>query len=128
MRSKFWTRRITRGIRLQVTPGATGTEREEILDGEHPLSVTFFVFCSLWPTGFQYVAAANLWTIPQTVPDPPQALETSLQKSYGFLNAYTGYFLHRGNTENGINELDVDAETLSPSEVAPSALHPPVYG
>ncbi len=76
----------------------------------------FFVFCSLWSIGFQYIAAANSWTIPQTVPDLPQALETSLRKPYGFLNAYTGYFLHVGNTENEINELDVDAETLSPSE------------
>ena len=65
---------------------------------------------------FQYVAAANSWTIPQTVPDPLPALETSLRKPYGFLNAYTGYFLHVGTTENEINELGVDAETLSPSE------------
>jgi hypothetical protein len=43
-------------------------------------------------------------------------LETSLRKTYGFLNAYTGYFLHVGATENEINELGGDAETLSPSE------------
>lgn len=67
----------------------------------------------------QYIAAANAWTIPQTVPespDPLPPLETSRQKPYGFLNAYTGYFLHVGTTENEINELGVDAETLIPSE------------
>ncbi|KAI0303359.1 SHQ1 protein-domain-containing protein [Multifurca ochricompacta] len=53
-------------------------------------------------------AAANGWTIPQTISDtlPP----------YGFLNAYTGYFLHVATTENEINELGADAETLSLSE------------
>ncbi|KAI0282729.1 SHQ1 protein-domain-containing protein [Russula brevipes] len=61
-------------------------------------------------------AAANAWTIPQTVPDTLPALETSLRKPYGFLNAYTGYFLHVGTAENEINELGTDAETLSPPE------------
>ena len=42
---------------------------------------------------------------------PP--LETSLQKPYGFLNAYTGYFRHVATTENEVNELGADAETLS---------------
>ncbi|KAF8266599.1 hypothetical protein EI94DRAFT_1732689 [Lactarius quietus] len=61
-------------------------------------------------------AAANDWTIPQTVPDTLPVLETSVQKPYGFLNAYTGYFRHVGTTENEINELGTDAETLSPLE------------
>jgi protein SHQ1 len=43
-------------------------------------------------------------------------LETSLHKPYGFLNAYSGYFLHVASTENEINELGADAETLNPSE------------
>jgi protein SHQ1 len=43
-------------------------------------------------------------------------LETSLHKPYGFLNAYTGYFIHVANTENEINELGADAETLTLSE------------
>ncbi|KAH9967827.1 SHQ1-domain-containing protein [Russula dissimulans] len=55
-------------------------------------------------------------TFPQSVPDTLPALETSLQKPYGFLNAYTGYFLHVGTTENEINELGADAETLTISE------------
>lgn len=59
-------------------------------------------------------AAANDWTIPQTVPDTTlPALETSIQKPYGFLNAYTGYFRHVATTENEVNELGADAETLS---------------
>jgi protein SHQ1 len=101
----------------QDDPGHTDTshpdttERNEILDGEHPLCVAFYTsVCN------QSIAAANAWTIPQTVPDPLPALETSRQKPYGFLNAYTGYFLHVGTTENEINELGVDAETLSSSE------------
>lgn len=60
------------------------------------------------------VAAANEWTLPQS--DTLPTLETSLRKPYGFLNAYTGYFLHVGTTENEINELGGDAETLSPPE------------
>jgi hypothetical protein len=64
----------------------------------------------------QNPAAVNQWTIPQTVSDTLPALETSVRKPYGFLNAYTGYFLHVGGTANEINELGVDAETLSPSE------------
>jgi hypothetical protein len=71
---------------------------------------------SLLVVDLQHIAAANEWTVPQTVPDPLPALDTSRQRPYGFLNAYTGYFLHVGNTENEINELGVDAETLSPHE------------
>lgn len=59
-------------------------------------------------------AAANDWTIPQTVPDALPTLETTLHKPYGFLNAYTGYFRHVATTENEVNELGADAETLSP--------------
>ena len=54
--------------------------------------------------------------LPQSISDTLPALETSLRKPYGFLNAYTGYFLHVGTTENEINELGADAETLSISE------------
>ncbi|KAI9508836.1 SHQ1-domain-containing protein [Russula earlei] len=61
-------------------------------------------------------AAANEWTFPQTASDTLPVLETSLRKPYGFLNAYSGYFLHVGTTENEVNELGADAETLSPSE------------
>lgn len=61
-------------------------------------------------------AAANDWTIPQTVPDTLPTLETSLHKPYGFLNACTGYFLHVATTENEVNELGADAETLSPPD------------
>ncbi|KAH9057090.1 SHQ1-domain-containing protein [Lactarius deliciosus] len=59
-------------------------------------------------------AAANDWSVRQTVPDTLPTLETSLHKPYGFLNAYTGYFLHVATTENEVNELGADAETLSP--------------
>ncbi|KAH9977112.1 hypothetical protein BGW80DRAFT_1435864 [Lactifluus volemus] len=61
-------------------------------------------------------AAANDWSVPQTIPDTLPVLETSLYKPYGFLNAYTGYFIHVATTENEVNELGADAETLTPSE------------
>ncbi|KAH9039407.1 SHQ1-domain-containing protein [Lactarius hengduanensis] len=59
-------------------------------------------------------AAASDWSVRQTVPDTLPTLETSLHKPYGFLNAYTGYFLHVATTENEVNELGADAEALSP--------------
>jgi hypothetical protein len=77
---------------------------------EHPCATRHFSYL------LRDVAAANEWTLPQAVSDTLPALETSLRKPYGFLNAYTGYFLHVGTTENEINELGGDAETLSPSE------------
>ncbi|KAI0315850.1 SHQ1-domain-containing protein [Amylostereum chailletii] len=61
-------------------------------------------------------AAENDWQLPQTVPDALPELYTTLQKPYGFLDAYTGFFRHVANTENEVNELGPDAETLSPSE------------
>jgi protein SHQ1 len=99
----------------------TGTaERDEILKGEHCILTHYVVFFFLYLLYdllvSDNVAAANEWALPQTVSDTLPALETSLQKPYGFLNAYTGYFVHLGTTENEINELGPDAETLSPSE------------
>jgi protein SHQ1 len=94
-------------------PGAA--EPDEILKGEHTHTLRLFIYL-LSPIDAQNPAAANGWTIPQTVSNTLPALETSVRKPYGFLNAYTGYFLHVGSTGNEINELGVDAETLSPSE------------
>jgi protein SHQ1 len=97
----------------------TGTaERDEILKGEQCILTHYVVFFSFisFTTIIGFVAAANEWALPQTVSDTLPALETSLQKPYGFLNTYTGYFVHVGTTENEINELGPDAETLSPSE------------
>ncbi|KAF8631428.1 hypothetical protein AX17_005105 [Amanita inopinata Kibby_2008] len=53
-------------------------------------------------------AARNDWQLPQ-VPESP-AIETSLQKHYGFLNMHSGYFKHATHTENEVNELGADAE------------------
>ncbi|KAI0049703.1 SHQ1-domain-containing protein [Auriscalpium vulgare] len=61
-------------------------------------------------------AAENDWQLPQTVQEPLPELHTSQEKRYGFLDLYTGYFRHVGNTENEINELGTDAETLPPEE------------
>ncbi|KDQ59432.1 hypothetical protein JAAARDRAFT_32995 [Jaapia argillacea MUCL 33604] len=58
-------------------------------------------------------AAENDWQLPQSVPDPLPALHTSLQKPYGFLDMYTGYFAHVEHTENEVNELGSLADTLS---------------
>ena len=101
----------TSGNTVTNDPGDAG--RKEILDGERR---HIFRILLIIANLSSILAAANSWTIPQTLPDPLPALETSLRKPYGFLNAYTGYLLHVGTTENEINELGVDAETLSPSE------------
>ncbi|TFY51075.1 hypothetical protein EVG20_g11176, partial [Dentipellis fragilis] len=62
-------------------------------------------------------AAANDWQLPQKAPEEDLlSLQTSVQKRYGFLDAYTGYFRHVGDSENEVNELGVDAETLSLEE------------
>ncbi|KAA1471350.1 SHQ1-domain-containing protein [Dentipellis sp. KUC8613] len=61
-------------------------------------------------------AAANDWQLPQKVPEDLPPLQTSVQKRYGFLDAYTGYFRHVGDSENEVNELGVDAETMSLEE------------
>ena len=97
-----------------VDPGAA--EHNEISKGEHPCTLRRFFPILYNQLTSENVAAANAWTIPQAVSDTLPALETSLRKPYGFLNAYTGYFLHVGTTANEINELGADAETLSPSE------------
>lgn len=61
-------------------------------------------------------AAENDWQLPQTVPDPLPDLHSSLAKPYGFLNLHTGFLRHVVNTENEVNVLGPDAETLPPSE------------
>ncbi|KAH9989771.1 SHQ1 protein-domain-containing protein [Russula vinacea] len=81
-----------------------------------PHNVTIEVLDSQDDSGHPMTSHPTLRnTVPES-PDPLPPLETSRQKPYGFLNAYTGYFLHVGTTENEINELGVDAETLIPSE------------
>ena len=61
-------------------------------------------------------AAENDWQLPQNLPTDAPLLETSLQKFYGFLNSYHGYFVHVTHTENEVNELGDDTEKLSLSE------------
>jgi len=59
-----------------------------------------------------YVAAENDWEVPQTVPETGggAGLHPS-GRYYGFLNKYTGYFVHVAHTENEINELGHNAES-----------------
>lgn len=61
-------------------------------------------------------AAENDWQLPQNLSTDAPLLETSLQKFYGFLNSYHGYFVHVTHTENEVNELGDDTEKLSLSE------------
>ncbi|EPT05845.1 hypothetical protein FOMPIDRAFT_1026741 [Fomitopsis schrenkii] len=61
-------------------------------------------------------AAENDWQLTQEVPEPLSQLKTSPEYRYGFLDMHTGYFRHVGHTENEINELGADAETISPGE------------
>ncbi|KAG6897304.1 hypothetical protein C0992_002746 [Termitomyces sp. T32_za158] len=56
-------------------------------------------------------AAENDWQLPQEIQEPQ--LNTSIQKYYGFLDMYSGYFRHVTHTENEVNELGDDAETSS---------------
>ena len=64
----------------------------------------------------EVAAAENDWQLPQTVPEPLPALQTSVERRYGFLDMHSGYFRHVAHTENEVNELGVDAETCSPEE------------
>lgn len=56
------------------------------------------------------------WQLPQSIPEPPPIFQTSIERRYGFLNMYTGYFKHVVHTENEVNELGADAEILLESE------------
>ncbi|KAG8958957.1 hypothetical protein FRC00_002108 [Tulasnella sp. 408] len=56
------------------------------------------------------------WHYPQSVPSDQPELSTSINKPYGFLDAYSGYFKHVGHTSNEVNELGEDAERLTMAE------------
>ncbi|KAL1680813.1 SHQ1 protein-domain-containing protein [Schizophyllum commune] len=59
-------------------------------------------------------AEENEWQYPQTVPEPLDSLNIKPEKPYGFLNMYSGYLTHVALTENEVNELGADAETMTP--------------
>lgn len=59
------------------------------------------------PTNRSYLAAENDWRVAQTVPEGLH----SPTGYYGFLNKYTGYFMHVAHTENEINELGPNVES-----------------
>lgn len=59
-------------------------------------------------------AAENDWQYPQTVPEPLETLDIKAEKPYGFLDMHSGYMKHVSLTENEVNELGPDAETMSP--------------
>ncbi|KAG9318529.1 SHQ1 protein-domain-containing protein [Chiua virens] len=60
-------------------------------------------------------AAENDWQVPQTLPEAASEVLSSSKKYYGFLNKYTGYFMH-AHTENEINELGNNAESCDLDE------------
>jgi len=60
-------------------------------------------------------AAENDWQLLQTVPEAEAGLQSS-RAYYGFLNKYTGYFMHVAHTENEINELGHTAESCDPDD------------
>ncbi|PPQ78136.1 hypothetical protein CVT24_006421 [Panaeolus cyanescens] len=60
-------------------------------------------------------AAENDWQLPQQLPEN-ETIKTSLEAHYGFLDTYTGYLKHVGHTENEVNELGSDPESLSTNE------------
>ncbi|KIJ17456.1 hypothetical protein PAXINDRAFT_168113 [Paxillus involutus ATCC 200175] len=55
-------------------------------------------------------AAENDWQLPQSVPATSAEFHTSSKRYYGFLDKYTGYFMHVAHTENEVNELGHDVE------------------
>ncbi|TDL27559.1 SHQ1-domain-containing protein [Rickenella mellea] len=80
---------------------------KELLEGKSPLH----------NTNLNYIAAAeNDWQLPQEVPSPLPILTTTAERRYGFLNMHSGYFRHVTYTENDVNELGPDAETLREEE------------
>ncbi|KAF9227865.1 SHQ1-domain-containing protein [Gyrodon lividus] len=58
-------------------------------------------------------AAENDWQLPQSVPEASTEFHTSFKRYYGFLDKYTGYFLHVAHAENDVNELGDDPEGCS---------------
>ncbi|KAF9050644.1 SHQ1-domain-containing protein [Hymenopellis radicata] len=64
----------------------------------------------------EFLGANNDWQLPQEVPEPLTSLRLENISRYGFLNRHSGYLQHISYTENEVNELGPDAETLSPSE------------
>ena len=58
------------------------------------------------------------WQLPQELSALSElgALKLSDQQPYGFLNRHSGYFRHVQHTENEVNELSGEAESLSPEE------------
>lgn len=65
------------------------------------------------PANCSYLAAENDWQVPQAVPEVETGFHSS-RRYYGFLNKYTGYFMHVAHTENEINELGSNAESCDP--------------
>jgi len=61
-------------------------------------------------------AAENDWQLPQDVPEPLPRLNMSVEKRYGFLDMYSGYFRHVSHMENEVNELGADTEFCPPDE------------
>ncbi|KAH9952191.1 SHQ1-domain-containing protein [Amylocystis lapponica] len=61
-------------------------------------------------------AAQNDWQLPQQIPEPLPALQTTAEHRYGFLNMHSGYFRHVAHTENEVNELGNNVETCAPAE------------
>ncbi|KAJ3797243.1 SHQ1 protein-domain-containing protein [Lentinula aff. detonsa] len=57
-------------------------------------------------------AADNDWQLPQEVP-PPEQPTLRVNAQYGFLDLYSGYFTNVAYTENEVNELGSEAETLT---------------
>ncbi|KAJ3717624.1 SHQ1 protein-domain-containing protein [Lentinula guzmanii] len=57
-------------------------------------------------------AANNDWQLPQEVP-PPEQPTLRVNAQYGFLDLYSGYFTNVAYTENEVNELGSEAETLT---------------
>jgi protein SHQ1 len=90
--------------------GAISLEQREFLEGAYDVFHASMNFLNLIP------AAENDWQLPQTVPESPSPFQLSTKRYYGFLDMYTGYFIHVAHTDNDVNELGTEAESCLPEE------------
>ncbi|OCH95608.1 SHQ1-domain-containing protein [Obba rivulosa] len=86
---------------------ATGTDEDELVNKTQNLTLEQREILE---------AAQNDWQLPQQIPEPLPALQTSVERRYGFLDMHSGYFQHVEHTENEVNELGMNAETCPPEE------------
>ncbi|KAJ8597874.1 SHQ1-domain-containing protein [Rhizopogon salebrosus TDB-379] len=106
---------LTRNVDVSRQPAIEVIGSETSLPSESDDLVDSFGAISLEQREF-LEAAENDWQLPQTVPESPSPFQLSTKRYYGFLDMYTGYFIHVAHTDNDVNELGTEAESCLPEE------------